>query len=455
MFKYQKKTLLILIAFLGIFTFLEAAVPNAPGPYVGVTKLNDSNTSVRLSFEDNADNENGFYLLVYDYENSSLFKSIKINATNRVNGYANITGLTCNKIYQALAIAYNNEGNSSRSNMATFNIQTTFGATCSPIFSLNAPGPYIGITYISSSSVRISFFDNSNNEDGFKIILKDHTTGKETIIILPPNDENIKSSVYADLTGLDCSHIYSIQVKSFKNNMESELMPPRKFRIETTFGINCPPTKLEAPTFIGLTDINNSSIYVHFRDNSHNEDGFKIILKDHTNNSEKVIILPPNNEDVNTIVTKKLIGLSCTHIYSIKIVSFKDGFESKSTSSRQFRMETLFGLICPPNAPGPIGVTTLSDNSVRLSIKDNSDNEDGFRISLKDLSNGTENNITIPSNDETQHPYIYSDLMTGLTCNPHTYRIEVVAYRDGLDSLPAIKIFRTKCKIPIPSNAIE
>jgi hypothetical protein len=234
MFKSKKGLFLSLFASICIVSSIEAAVPNAPGSYLGVTKLDDSNTSVRISALDNSDNEKGFYLSVYD-SSSALFDTIKIDASDKAYIYSNITGLTCDETYQAVLVAYNDDGNSSQSDLRAFNLKSSFGAKCptESNVSLNAPGPYIGVTPLNGSktAVRVNFLDNSNNEDGFKVF------GDGIDVDIPANNGN--PQVYADLTGLTCDKSYQIQAVAYKNGVNSQASDVRDFNIHTTFGISC------------------------------------------------------------------------------------------------------------------------------------------------------------------------------------------------------------------------
>jgi len=128
MFTYKKKVFIIVATVLVIFSsFAEASKPNAPGPYIGVTDINKS--AVRINFLDNSDNEDGFLLYGNDF-NISLPKN---NEDNHQYVYANITNLVCNKVYSLKVLAYNSDGNSTPSDLRSFNIHTTFDIPCPSI----------------------------------------------------------------------------------------------------------------------------------------------------------------------------------------------------------------------------------------------------------------------------------------------------------------------------------
>lgn len=256
MFKYKKGLLISLVTSFVLSSSLLAAatVPNAPGPYVGVTKL--SSTSVRISTRDNSNNEDGFYTSVYDYATSALVKREQVNGSNNISTYTNITGLVCDKLYSVNVVAFNNEGNSSQSDTTHFNIHSTFSTPCSTIPTPtipNAPGPDIGVTAIDKSSVRVNFLDNSGNEDGFLIF---DSTGDINVTV-PENNASEPSQTYVTLTGLVCNKSYKIKALAFNGHGNSATSDARDFNIHTTFNIECNNT-CTAKTDVFTYDINRT-----------------------------------------------------------------------------------------------------------------------------------------------------------------------------------------------------
>ena len=148
--------------------------------------------------------------------------------------YANVTNLICDEMYDVFIMAKNSKGYSSRTPTFTFSIESSFNATCPTIESVNAPGPYIGVTDINTSAVRVSFLDNSDNEDGFIIY-----TDEGLKFLVPKNDEMKKRYQYANLTGLTCDKTYKIEVVAYKNDVNSTPSELRNFNIFRTFDIPC------------------------------------------------------------------------------------------------------------------------------------------------------------------------------------------------------------------------
>ncbi|HHH55239.1 MAG TPA: fibronectin type III domain-containing protein [Bacteroidetes bacterium] len=232
MFRNLKQLILISTICLSFTASLHAAIPNSPGSYIGVTSI--SNTSVRVNFLDNSNNENGFRI----YDGDSIDITVPSNdESTQTNQYATLTGLEYDKTYTIQVVAFNSDGESLPSDTRSFTINSTFGYP-------KTPGPYIGVTSIDKTSVRISFLDNSNNEAGFKIY-----DGSAIDVTLAPNDETQarKRYVYKTLTGLNCNETYTIKAKSFNSQGESTPSLAKTFNIQNTFGITCNNLQNEQP----------------------------------------------------------------------------------------------------------------------------------------------------------------------------------------------------------------
>jgi surface protein len=242
MFSKKRLFVSLLMAFGLFLSVANATVPTAPGSYVGVTKLDESNTSVRISTRDNSDNEDEFYLYIYprDLIQPAVFppingQIIEMNASNGDYVYANVKGLTCNETYEFFILAKNADGYSSPSLRGSFNMETTFNATCPEVTTLLAPGPYIGVTDINETAVRISFLDHSDNEDGFRVYDDEGTID----VNISSNDETNHAYVYTNLTGLSCNKSYKLNVVAYKDGIESKASDSRPFNIHTSFDTPC------------------------------------------------------------------------------------------------------------------------------------------------------------------------------------------------------------------------
>jgi hypothetical protein len=190
-----------------------------PGEYVGT--YNITNTSARISFLDNSNNEDGFKVYVYNATTNVLVKTMMVDALSGTGGfqYANITGLTANTVYRVAVTAFASgcgESAPTHASSITNGRFKTTSQTC-PLM----PGEYVGTYTVTNNSARISFLDNSNNEDGFKVYLYNSITNVLVNTLTLPAISGLGGFQYANLTGLDADTQYSVRVSAFNSSCES------------------------------------------------------------------------------------------------------------------------------------------------------------------------------------------------------------------------------------------
>jgi fibronectin type 3 domain-containing protein len=125
----------------------------------------------------------------------------------------------------------------------------------------------LAATAVSSSQINLTWVDNSNNEDGFKIERK---TGAGAFTQIATVGAGVTS--YPDTTGLSPSTQYTYQVRAYNVAGNSAFSAPAS----ATTGAPAPPT---APSDLAATAISSSQVNLTWLDNSNNEDGFKIERK--------------------------------------------------------------------------------------------------------------------------------------------------------------------------------
>ncbi len=337
MFNNTKKEIVGLALMFGTFTsFANASVPNAPGPYIGATLIND--TSVRINFLDNSTNETGFILT-----GDCLSIPIMLNENNNTENsevYVDIMNMPCNQTCSFMSKAYNSEGNSTSSDVRYLNMHNTFGVECNTPIPPAPPGPYIGVTDINDTAVRVNFVDNSDNEDGF--LLFDRTG--DINITVPANSANNPSQTYVNVDGLTCNQTYFIKALAFNSDGNSSTSDERAFNINSTFGVLCPSnndTPAVPGPYIGVTDINDTAVRINFLDNSDNETGFRV-FGDDINET-----IPLNNNPAPSQVYHEIKNLTCDHLYRIKAVAFNNNGDSLPSDERVFNIHTSFAIPCP------------------------------------------------------------------------------------------------------------
>lgn len=126
-----------------------------------------SNSSIKLTWTDNSDNETGFF--VYR-ENNGYWYNIAILEEN-ITTYTD-SNVSVNTIYNYVVLSYNSAGSTwLNGNDADYISATTEGVITKPNAPLNMWG-----TALSSSSIKLNWTDNSDNETGFYLYRWDGTS---------------------------------------------------------------------------------------------------------------------------------------------------------------------------------------------------------------------------------------------------------------------------------------
>ena len=151
---------------------------------------------------DSSVNENGFK--IYNNQNELLVNKITSSKTGVGYQYQNLQELTPCTLYNLTIIAYNDLNQSLRSKIRSFR-------TLCDTVKLNPP-KNLGVYHITSTSARMSFYDDSNNEDGF--IIYNH--GQFFKKILTSNKEK-RGWQYINFNRLNPNIYYSFTMESFSN----------------------------------------------------------------------------------------------------------------------------------------------------------------------------------------------------------------------------------------------
>lgn len=129
-----------------------------------------------------------------------------------------------------------------------------------------APGAPSGLsaTAVSETRIDLSWTDNANDEDGFKVERAPGGTGSwEQIDVLAPN-----AASYSN-TGLSSNTAYDYRVRAFNAGGNSAYS-------NTASATTPPPAPPDAPSALSATAASTSRIDLFWTDNASNEDGFKI-----------------------------------------------------------------------------------------------------------------------------------------------------------------------------------
>ncbi len=366
-------------------------------PPVAPTNLSASDitkNSLLLYWEDNSNNEESF----------RIYRSLTSGSGFNEIGYvgANISqftddGLEPNTTYYYRIRAYNEDGISAYSN----ELETTTLPPLPP----ETPGN-LTTTYISDNSTTLEWTDNSNNESGFEIF----RTFADSINYQLIHTTNKNINTYTDSLLLsDTTYLYSVRainddgISGFTN-------------ILSVTTLSSPPPG--NPTGLVSLQVTKFTVSISWLDNFDDEDGFEVERSTGNNNSYEVI--GTLEADITDFQDVELIP-NTTYYYRTRAFN-QIGY---SAYSNVINITTLPLEI--PNPPTLGSINILSENTVKLAWKDNSDNESGFQIERAEESTDYLL-IYATSNDDTS--YTDSLLSPGIM---YYYRVRAFS-GDGFSS---------------------
>lgn len=123
----------------------------------------------------------------------------------------------------------------------------------------------LSATTISSNQINLSWTDNSNNENGFKVEQSTDGTNFTQIAMLASN------TVSFSATGLNPSTTYTYRVVSFNDAGTSQFS-----NTASATTLAAPPDVPAAPSGLIATGVSRTQINLSWTDNSNNESGFRI-----------------------------------------------------------------------------------------------------------------------------------------------------------------------------------
>ena len=268
----------------------------------------------------------------------------------------------------------------------------------------------------SASSVNLTWQDQSDSEDGFRISRR--RSGTALWVDLATVGEDI--STFAD-AALTPETTYYYRVAAYKGSYESA---------PTEAGVTTPPSGVAptplAPDRLEAEAPDPARIDLSWRDRSGLEDGFKITRRQ--SGTSTWVTLGPTAANTTAFADT---GLAQTTKFYYVVCACNG--PSESVPSNKANATTLVGdAPTPPAAPDQLSAEPVSSSRINLTWHDQSDDEDGFRITRRQSGTGVWVSVATPGANTSS----FSD--TGLAPATKFYYL-VSAYRGTEEAAPTNK----------------
>ena len=234
---------------LGMLTTVNALALEVPTAPINAGAYDFTADSARLSFKDTSESEQGFRV----YYNENLLGEVGAKAGSESYQYITLEGLTAEHLYTVKIVAYNEAGESEG---LIKSFRTTQAYPPPNEGAPNQPFRYVGVWEASENSVRVSFRDNSDNEQGFRIKDTQGNLLKDNI----PAKEGIGGYQYVSLSGLESGRLYQIQVVAYNEHGESLPSGIASFRTQSST-VTTPTTGCDLSTAITRDELRDMIVH--------------------------------------------------------------------------------------------------------------------------------------------------------------------------------------------------
>ena len=240
-----------------------------------------------------------------------------------------------------------------------------------------APGD-LRVESYGTNSVRLSWQDLSGSEDGFRIY--QIAPGEDQNKLIGELEANATSFEHED--GITAVGVYWYSVAAFKGDEEVVSQP-----VSITFD----PGEPQKPTYLRATVIDQTQVELLWEDRSDNESGFIISACPQRTNCQVIFEASADAE------THTATNLEANTLYEFSVVATNMSGESDAVTDEATTLPW------PPEAPGNLTATALTQERIHLTWEDMSDNEERFPIIVRLSSDPTNyKSITDENADATE-----------------------------------------------------
>jgi len=306
------------------FTTLEEPISPSEAPN-DLHRWRLRETSVRISFMDNANSETNFRFINAD-TGVQLGDNLPATEGTGTASIGQINGLTAGTTYHIQVEALFDDGRESATSDTI--IITTLG-TPPPPEDTHEEATDLHRWRLRETSVRISFMDNANGETSFRFINAD--TGVQMGDNLPATEGTGTASI-GSITGLTAGTTYHIQVQTlFDDGRETATSEAIEF---TTEGEAEEDDELIAVNDLHTWRLRSTSVKISFSDQSEGESGFRFINAD-TEDSLRDDL--PATDGVGTASIGRINNLTANTTYHVQIQTLRqDGTVGATSEAIEF-----------------------------------------------------------------------------------------------------------------------
>ncbi len=386
-------------AWSAVWNFTTTNLPAVPSSLVAQSV---SSNEVALTWHDNASNETGF----------KIEKRLGTGGTWQQSGQTStndtdfvVTGLTQMNDYYFRVYAYNANGNSGYSNIVSIS---------TPEPDIPNPPTLLASPQQTSTSISLTWQDNSGKESGFRISRKDLINTSWTQIAEEP-----ANTVSYTNNGLSSNTTYSYRVTAFNSNGVSA--PSNTLTTKTQD--NVPPS----PSNLAITYNSPGILQLSWNDNSSNETGFRLYKSSISEPQFDPIELSANTQQY---VDQNITDGYTYHYYVVAYNLVGESNPSNSVSGTYLPAPT--GLEAYTNSNTVIDLywnqSSYHEKYIRIQNKISSNPNWGggyarvdanygqlYSYSVSNLNPGTSYDFRIARENESGYVSSYSNVATAVT----------------------------------------